>query len=183
VKFISLLPGSRRKYYQFTAIDDCTRLRVLRIYDRLNQKTAVQFLDYVVAKLPFRVECIQTDNGPEFQSAFHYHVLDRGIGHVYIRPATPRLNGKVERFHRIDAEEFYRMLDGVVIDDAGVFKRARRFRERPTVLLGLEDSRRDARCTRFLWTARGGEPELAQLADVQRCGNRPHGESQPEAAI
>jgi transposase-like protein len=34
VKFISALPGSRRKYYQFTAIDDCTRLRVLRIYDR-----------------------------------------------------------------------------------------------------------------------------------------------------
>jgi transposase InsO family protein/transposase-like protein len=121
VKFIAPLSGSRRKYYQFTAIDDCTRLRVLRIYDRLNQQTAVQFLDYVLAKLPFRVERIQTDNGAEFQSAFHYHVLDRGIGHVYIRPATPRLNGKVERSHRIDAEEFYRMLDGVVIDDAGVF--------------------------------------------------------------
>lgn len=68
--------------------------------------------------LPFRIERIQTDNGAEFQSAFHYHVLDRGIGYVYIRPATPRLNGKVERSHRIDAEEFDRMLDGVVIDDA-----------------------------------------------------------------
>ncbi len=121
VKFSSPLPGSRRKDYQFTAIDDCTRLRVLRIYDRLNQQSAIQFLDYVLAKLPFRVERIQTDNGAEFQSAFHYHVLDRGIGHVYIRPATPRLNGKVERSHRIDAEAFYRMLDGVVIDDAGVF--------------------------------------------------------------
>jgi hypothetical protein len=55
------LPGSRRKYYQFTAIDDCTRLRVLRIYERLNQQTAIQFLDYVLAKLPFRVERIQTD--------------------------------------------------------------------------------------------------------------------------
>lgn len=32
-----------------------------------------------------------------------------------------RLNGKVERSHRIDAEEFYRLLDGVVIDDAQVF--------------------------------------------------------------
>ena len=121
VKFIAPLPGSRRKFYQFTAIDDCTRLRVLRIYERLNQKTAIQFLDYVLEKLPFRVERIQTDNGAEFQSAFHYHVLDRGIGHVYIRPATPRLNGKVERSHRIDADEFYRMLDGVVLDDAGVF--------------------------------------------------------------
>jgi hypothetical protein len=33
----------------------------------------------------------------------------------------PRLNGKVERSHRIDAEEFYRLLNGVVIDDAEVF--------------------------------------------------------------
>jgi transposase InsO family protein len=48
-------------------------------------------------------------------------VLDKGIGHVYIRPRTPRLNGKVERSHRIDAEEFYQLLDGVVIDDAEIF--------------------------------------------------------------
>lgn len=38
--------GRRGKYYQFTAIDDCTRLRVLRIYPQLNQKTAIQFVDY-----------------------------------------------------------------------------------------------------------------------------------------
>ena len=37
VKFIAPLPGSRKKHYQFTAIDDCTRIRVLRIYDRCNQ--------------------------------------------------------------------------------------------------------------------------------------------------
>ena len=121
VKFIAPLPGSRRKHYQFTAIDDCTRIRVLRLYDRLNQATAIQFLDYVLEKLPFRVEVIQTDNGAEFQSAFHYHVLDRGIAHSYIRARTPRLNGKVERSHRIDAEEFYRLLDGVVIDDTQLF--------------------------------------------------------------
>src|SRR5687768_13751486 len=35
--------------------------------------------------------------------------------------ATPRLNGEVERSHRIEAEEFYRLLDGQVIDDARVF--------------------------------------------------------------
>ena len=121
VKFIAPLKGSRRRHYQFTAIDDCTRLRVLRVYERLGQKTAIQFVDYVVEKLPFAVEVIQTDNGAEFQSQFHYHVLDAGIGHVYIRPATPRLNGKVERSHRIDQEEFYRMLEGVVIDDTDLF--------------------------------------------------------------
>jgi len=121
VKFIAPLAGSRRKHYQFTAIDDCTRLRVLRIYPKLNQQTAIQFLDYVLERLPFRVEVIQTDNGPEFGASFHWHVLDKGAGHVYIKPRTPRLNGKVERSHRIDAEEFYRLLDGVVIDDTKVF--------------------------------------------------------------
>jgi transposase InsO family protein len=123
VKFIEPLPGAKtkRRYFQFTAIDDCTRLRVLRIYDKLNQNTAIQFLDYVLEKLPFQVEVIQTDNGSEFQTAFHWHVLDRNIQHVYIKPRTPRLNGKVERSHRIDAEEFYRLLDGIIIDDANVF--------------------------------------------------------------
>lgn len=117
------LPKRRRraKCYQFTATDDCTRLRDLRIYPRCVQKTAVQFLDYVLESLPFRVEVIQTDNGAEFQSAFHWNVLDKGIAHTYIKPASPHLNGKVERSHRIDAEELYRMLDGVVIDDTGVF--------------------------------------------------------------
>ena len=46
---------------------------------------------------------------------------DRGIRHAYIKPATPRLNGKVERSQRIDSEEFYRLLDGLVIDDSGLF--------------------------------------------------------------
>jgi transposase InsO family protein len=64
---------------------------------------------------------IRNSFGAEFGASFHWHVLDKGIGHVYIKPRTPRLNGKVERSHRIDAEEFYRLLDGVVIDDAQVF--------------------------------------------------------------
>jgi hypothetical protein len=51
VKFIDPLAGSRRKHYRFTAIDDCTRLRVLRIYPQLNQKSAIQFLDYVLERL------------------------------------------------------------------------------------------------------------------------------------
>jgi transposase InsO family protein len=69
------------------------------------------------------VQVIQTDNGAEFQSAFHWNVLDKGIQHVYIKPRRPRLNRKVERSHRIGAEEFYRALDGVLIDDADVFNK------------------------------------------------------------
>ena len=67
-----------------------------------------------------------SERGPDrqwagFQSGFHRHALDKGIQHVSIKPRTPRLNGKVERSHRIDAEEFYRLLDGVIIDETSTF--------------------------------------------------------------
>ena len=88
VKFIEPIAGQRAKrFYQYTAIDDCTRIRVLRIYPKNNQQSAIQFLDYVLEKLPFQVEVIQTDNGSEFQAGFHWHVLDRGIHHTYSSPA------------------------------------------------------------------------------------------------
>jgi len=122
VKFLERIPGvSHRRYYQFTAIDDTTRIRIMKIYDRNSQKNAINFVDYVLSKLPFRVRTIQTDNGAEFAQQFHFHVLDKGINHIYIKPRTPRLNGKVERSHRIDEEEFYRMLKGVVIDSSELF--------------------------------------------------------------
>ena len=54
---------------------------------------------------------IRTDNGHEFQSKFHWHVEDIGIKHVYIKPGTPRLNGKVERSHKTDDSEFYQLLE------------------------------------------------------------------------
>jgi transposase-like protein len=84
VKFVEPLtdqPGRCKRYYEYTAIDDCTRLRILRMYPKSDQKTAIQFLDYVLSRLPFQVEKIQTDNGAEFQSALHWHALDKGISH------------------------------------------------------------------------------------------------------
>jgi transposase len=71
VKFLERIPGTRKRFYQFTAIDDCTRIRVLKIYDACNQGTAIRFIDDVVRRLPFRVQVVQTDNGAEFQSHFH----------------------------------------------------------------------------------------------------------------
>lgn len=122
VKFLDPIPGlTPKKFYQYTAIDDCTRIRILKIYNRYNQKNSIEFVDYVLAKLPFSVHSIQTDNGTEFGPQFHWHILDKGIEHRYIKPRTPRLNGKVERSHRIDEEEFYQMLQGIVIDDSKLF--------------------------------------------------------------
>jgi transposase-like protein len=95
VEFLERIRGTRRRLYQFTAIDDGTRIRVLKIYDSCNQRTAVQFIDEVLRRLPFRVQVVQTDNGAEIQSQFHWHLEEWDIRHVYIRPRTPRLNGKV----------------------------------------------------------------------------------------
>ena len=122
VKFLERIPGTRKRLYQFTAIDDCTRIRVLKVFDACNQRTAIRFLDEVVRRLPFRILVVQTDNGAEFQSQFHWHAHSLDIQHVYIRPRTPRLNGKVERSHRVDAEEFYQLLDrDGVTDDIHLF--------------------------------------------------------------
>jgi transposase InsO family protein len=102
---------------QFTAIDDCTRIRGLKIYDACNQSAAIRFMDEVLRRLPFRVLVVQT-NGGEFHSRFHWHLESHDIRHVYIRPRTRHLNGKVERSHRVDQQEFYQLLDrnGIAAD-------------------------------------------------------------------
>lgn len=68
------------------------------------------FIEYVIEKFPFRIHTIQTDRGHEYQALFHWHIEDKGIRHVYIKPRSPQLNGKVGRSHRSDNEEFYQLL-------------------------------------------------------------------------
>jgi IS30 family transposase len=113
VKFLKFKDKAGRtlKRYQYTAIDDATRIRALKVYDRHTQKNAIRFIDYVVNKFPFRIHTIRTDNGHEFQARFHWHVEDLGMRHVYIKPRSPRLNGKVERSHGSDEREFYQLLE------------------------------------------------------------------------
>lgn len=113
VKFLNFIDkqGKHIKRYQYTAIDDATRIRALKVYNRHNQQNAIDFLDYVIKKFPFRIKIVRTDNGHEFQARFHWYCLDKGIGHVYIKPASPRLNGKVERSHLTDKQEFYQLIE------------------------------------------------------------------------
>ena len=112
VKFLQLkdADGQTVKRYQYKAIDDATRIRALQIFAEHNQDRAIQFINYVVEKFPFRINTIRTDRGHEFQARFHWHVEDHGMRHVYIKPQTPQLNGKVERSHRTDQTEFYQLL-------------------------------------------------------------------------
>ena len=112
MKFLTLKDdeGHKVRRYQYTAIDDATRVRALQIYRKHNQQCAIEFINCVIEKFPLRINTIRTDRGHEFQAKFHWHVEDQGMKHVYIKPRSPQLNGKVERSHRTDQQEFYQLL-------------------------------------------------------------------------
>ena len=54
--------GKPVKRYQYTAIDDATRIRALKIYDRHNQSNAIDFINTIIDKFPFRIREVRTDN-------------------------------------------------------------------------------------------------------------------------
>lgn len=106
------------RYYQYTAIDEYTRQRVLWASKEHSTYASTEFLKVVQKKLKYKIECVQTDNGFEFTNRLNSHETNRktmfeealkeaGIEHKLIKPKTPRHNGKVERSHRKDQERFY----------------------------------------------------------------------------
>lgn len=106
------------KYYQYTAIDEYTRQRVLWASKEHSTYASAQFMGIVINKFKYKIECVQTDNGGEFtnklnpqktnmKTMFEKKLETLGIKHKLIRPRTPRHNGKVERSHRKDQEIFY----------------------------------------------------------------------------
>lgn len=106
------------RYYQYTAIDEYTRKRVLWASKEQSTSASTEFIKVIMKKFPFKIECIQTDNGFEFtnrlnwqgtkkKTMFENKLEELGIKHKLIKPKTPRHNGKVERSHRKDQERFY----------------------------------------------------------------------------
>jgi transposase InsO family protein len=103
----------RDDLYQFTAIDDCTRMRVLGLYPARTAENAVDFLlERVLEELPFPVQRVQTDRGGEFfGTAFQQTLRAQAIKFRPNRPAAPHLNGKVERSQQTDRVEFWATVD------------------------------------------------------------------------
>jgi len=111
--------GHRRdgkSMYQWTAIDECTRIRFTCGYEEHTPENSVDFLTRLLAWFPFEIHCIQTDNGTEFtytfisdtvKCPFETKLAELGITHRLIKPRTPWHNGKVERSHRMDQRYFY----------------------------------------------------------------------------
>lgn len=110
VQIDSMKIGARR--YQFTAIDDCTRIRVLRVYPKRNKRCAISFLYEVLDSIGFPIRVVQTDWGTEFfNEDFQYELHEHFIKFRPIKPRSPHLNGKVERSHQTDRTEFYSLVD------------------------------------------------------------------------
>ena len=109
------------RLFQYTAIDEFTRLRFLGAYPEQSTYSSADFLKKLVKwydRRGIRVECVQTDNGFAFTNRFSNSKRDLpalfeqtaalpGTRHKLIRPYTSRHNGKVERSHREDHKRFY----------------------------------------------------------------------------
>lgn len=106
------------KFYQYTAIDEYTRQRVLWASKEHSTYASTKFLEHIIKIFKYPIECIQTDNGAEFTNKLDNSKKDKktmfelkleylGIKHKLIKPRTPRHNGKVERSHRKNQERFY----------------------------------------------------------------------------
>lgn len=102
--------------YQWTAIDECTRIRFVYGFEEHTPENSVKFLNMLKDEFPFKIQTIQTDNGTEFtykyisereECPFDKRLRKLEIEHKLIPPRTPWHNGKVERSHRNDQRYFY----------------------------------------------------------------------------
>ena len=105
-----------KHFYQWTAIDECTRFRFVYAFEEHTPENTVKFLKMLLKEFPFKIRAIQTDNGTEFTYKFisdtEISPLDKAlqtlkIPHILIPPRTPWHNGKVEHSHRNDQRYFY----------------------------------------------------------------------------
>lgn len=108
------------RLYQYTAIDEYTRLRYIWYTNAHDTYESTIFLERAIKYFPFKIKTIQTDNGFEFTNRLSWNAFTKDkktmfekklkeLGKEYknIEPYTPKQNGKVERSHRKDQERFY----------------------------------------------------------------------------
>lgn len=104
-KYIMLTSGY--KFYQFTAIDVLTKLRILRVYTSQSSKNGRHFLNTCLQELPFTVRAVQTDNGAPFLKEFERRCTELKLTHYFTYPRSPKQNSYVEISHGADQREFY----------------------------------------------------------------------------
>lgn len=129
VKYVpSYCTVSGQKYYQYTAVDECSRWTYREMYEEHSTYSSKDFLKKLITAAPFQIREIQTDNGSEFTNAnvdrpsapfTSFELLLQKLDIIYhrIKIATPRHNGKVERQHRTDEKRFYKKMKMYNLED------------------------------------------------------------------
>jgi len=107
---VATAAGKRAGYvYLHSAVDGYSRLTYTEALNDEKAITAIGFMHrarvWLAAHGIDRIQRIVTDNGSCYRAHDFARVL-HGARHQRITPYTPRHNGKVERYHRILAEEF-----------------------------------------------------------------------------
>lgn len=96
-----------RVFYQFTAIDTCTKIKYIRIYTRKTANCGQRFVKSMLNYYPFRIRHINSDNGGEFLAECHAYLGERKIKHFFSRPRTPKDNPMIENTIKADEYEFW----------------------------------------------------------------------------
>lgn len=129
VKFVpAWCVANGRKYYQYTAVDECTRYCFREMYEEHSTYSSLDFIKKLIEYFSFPIREIQTDNGSEWTNAllvkksthktlFEEYLEENGILYHRIRVATPQHNGKVERQHRLDEQRFYNKMRMYSLED------------------------------------------------------------------
>ncbi len=113
IKYLPQMPDESSRRYLFVAIDRASRWVYLELKRSKSSKAATSFLSSVVAKAPFKITKLLTDNDKAFTDRFSAagerkptgnHVFDKvcaehNIEHRLIPPRHPQTNGMVERFN------------------------------------------------------------------------------------
>jgi putative transposase len=102
------LDGATVKH--FTARDVISRWDVLEAHQRATANTASEFLDTLLARMPFQIKAIQVDGGSEYRAGFEQACQRLRLKLFVLPPHSPKLNGRVERAHRTHLEEFYAVI-------------------------------------------------------------------------
>ncbi len=102
---IHFVDKNGKRSYVYTALDVYSRYGFAMISSKIGGGPSVKFLKNVQKYFPFKMKCIQTDNGPEFALHFTDAVQRRGVSHRHNHPRSPNENGHLERFNRTLQEE------------------------------------------------------------------------------
>ena len=104
---VKVLNSLGRVFYQFTAIDTCTKIKFIKVYTRKTAHCGQLFVEAMLDFYPFRVRHINSDNGGEFLAKCHEHLERRKIAHFFSRARTPKDNPMVENTIKSDEYEFW----------------------------------------------------------------------------